>query len=93
MPLRKTIKRLVTLLTVLLVLLVFAYVTTFAISNSARVDLNLVFLQLQQLPVELLVIVSFVLGAFSGLLAASVLLYRAYAKQRQLMRQYTRHIG
>lgn len=87
------ISRIKTLISVLLVLAAFAYVLVFAISNKALVDVNLVFIQLSQLPVELLVVSTFVLGAFSGLLAASLLLYRAHRRNRLLMRQYAKHMG
>jgi len=46
-----------------------------------------------QTPVALLLITSFVLGALAGLLAASVLLYKAFRKNKRLQRQYTKHIG
>lgn len=77
----------------LLLLAAFAYVLTFSISNNAKVEVNLLFTQLTDLPVELLVISTFVLGALSGLLAASLLLYRSYRRNRLLMRQYAKHLG
>lgn len=93
MAVSSTYSRVKTLLRVLLVLAAFAYVLTFSITNNAKVEVNLLFTQLHDMPVELLVISTFVLGALSGLLAASYLLYRMYRRNRLLLRQYAKHLG
>jgi len=86
-------KRIKLALIVLLLLAMFAYIVTFVISNNSMADINFIFLQLTQVPVELVVIASFVVGALAGLLAASLLLYKASRKNKRLQRQYTQHIG
>jgi|GEM_PF-5210131 len=86
-------KRLKLALGILFVLAVFAYIVTFVISNNTTADIDFIFVQFTEMPVELLLIVSFILGAFAGLLAASVLLFKAFRKNKRLQRQYTQHIG
>lgn len=86
-------KRLKLALGILFVLAVFAYIVTFVISNNTAADIDFIFVQFTEMPVELLLIVSFILGAFAGLLAASVLLFKAFRKNKRLQRQYTQHIG
>lgn len=73
-------------LLVLLVLAVCVYVLVFTLSNTTLTDIDFVFITLNQVPVELTVLASFVLGGLCGLLAAAGILAGFYRKYRRLLK-------
>ncbi|NRA41852.1 MAG: LapA family protein [Pseudomonadales bacterium] len=54
----------------LIALALAAYVVFFTLANHQLLDLDLLFIQLNQVPVELALILSFIAGGLSGIVAA-----------------------
>lgn len=75
------------LLVVLLLLLSSAYVLLFCLRNSTFVDIDLFFLKLTHVPIELGLVGSFILGGLFGILASFSLLYKMRKKYRKALLQ------
>ena len=86
-------KKLKLIIAIALAFCIFLYALAFVLSNHAQVDVDLLFVQLTQWPVEAVVLASFFLGAAMGLGSAAVLLWLSRRKNQQLLKRYTQHIG
>lgn len=61
------------------------FVLLFCLRNTVLVDIDLFFFKLGQVPVELAIVGSFILGGLSGVLASLSLLYHQRKKYRQAL--------
>lgn len=75
-------KRIIILSVVLLLLAVAVYAILFTLKNTAQTNVDLVFIQFTDQPVDLIVICSFVLGGLLGLVS-SVGLFLAQTKKHR----------
>lgn len=74
------------ILTALLFIVCCIYVLLFSIKNSAVVDIDLLFVQLKAVKIELALVFSFISGGLAGLISAMPLLLRMRKKFRQALK-------
>ena len=74
------------ILIALLLIAICAYVFFFSIKNSTIVDLDLLFIQLTNIKIELAMVASFILGGFFGLLSSIPLILEIRKKYRRKMK-------
>lgn len=77
------------ILIVAVFLLTCFFVIFFSLRNTLLVDIDLFFVQFTAVPIESVVVSSFILGGLAGVLASLALLYRMRKKYRQAMRRAT----
>jgi len=74
------------LLIAALLLAVCSYVFMFSIKNSTIVDLDLLFIQLTGIRIELAMVASFIFGGFFGLLASIPFMFELQMKNRRKLK-------
>ncbi|HEY9034386.1 MAG TPA: lipopolysaccharide assembly protein LapA domain-containing protein [Pseudomonadales bacterium] len=74
------------LLLLLLLLATCGYTLAFVLVNQSQADIDFVLFSVTAVPVELLVLASFVAGGLLGLLSAGLLLLKARQRYRQLLK-------
>jgi uncharacterized integral membrane protein len=72
-------------LLIFVILIACVYVILFSLRNTVLVDLDLFFITLNQVPIELAVVGSFIIGGLLGVLSSFSLLYRMRKKYRQAL--------
>lgn len=65
-----------------LLLVAAAYTILFTLENTARIDINLFFIQFADVQLDLVVLLSFIVGGLAGLLSAAGLLLAQRKKYR-----------
>ena len=76
-----------------LILLCSVYVLLFSLSNHAVVDIDLVFMQLQAIQLEIALVSSFVIGGLLGLCSALPLYWLKASKLRRTLTQVKQEKG